>query len=143
GWNLPFSEMDTLVGALVRPCRSYGRTFSYELELLATELASNIFVHAYGIDSDVPPDKAADARFDIRTELRLERDGIVLDLWDQGTEFTVPEGFSGRSPSPENLAEGGYGLSLLSRLSEEAVYERTADGSNHWHIVKKYKEKET
>jgi anti-sigma regulatory factor (Ser/Thr protein kinase) len=139
-WSIPFSEMDALVDSLVRPCRAYGQPFSYEFELLATELTSNVFNHAYGMDSEHPSGGTAGAAVEIRTELSLRHDGITLDLRDRGSEFTTPGGIGGRSPSPEDLSEGGYGLSLLSRLSDEIVYERTDDGSNHWHIVKRLKE---
>lgn len=137
-WDLASAEYDRVVASLVEACGRYGPSFAYEVDLLASELVSNILRHAYGIDLDSRKSNAGQARVSIRTELRLEESGVILDVFDRGAVF---EGAGDATFVPSEPSEGGYGLGILSALSDEVSYLRTADGHNHWRIVKKIKER--
>ena len=137
-WRSPPSALDTIVSTLVSPCRGYGPTFAYEMELLASELFSNIYRHAYGI-KDLNRDPPVGLDPFIRIHLELGVGGIVLDVEDHGREFSGPTGSADSLPGPDSLSEGGYGFAILKRLTDSIGYARVAE-SNHWHLVKNKKE---
>lgn len=134
-WAEAPREMDRLVAAISAPCRGYGPTFAYELELATTELISNIYRHAYGLrfDEDAEAGKTEGAL--IEMELRLEEGGIVLDLFDHGAPFPEAERERAR-PLGNPSEDGGYGLSIIAELSREFTYDDSVPGTNHWKIVK-------
>jgi len=136
-WHLAPAEYDRIVASLVEVCGRYGSHFAYEVDLLVSELLSNIVRHAYGYDLSSPESKAAGTKISIRTEISLAESGLVLDLFDDGAAF---KGSVGIAHLPIEPREGGYGLGILSVLSDEVSYERSADGLNHWRIAKSIKE---
>jgi len=67
--------------------------------------------------------------------MSLSRQGVILDTFDGGERFS-----SSVDAIPEHkddlLSEGGFGLSIVKKLSNAFSYERLDDGTNHWTIVK-------
>jgi len=131
-WHAPPIEMDAVVQALVSPCRGYGPDFASEMELMISELVSNIVRHAYRFSL---PGGVAGASFMLSSRMTLSREGVTLETFDRGVRFpstleSIPE------HKEDLLSEGGFGLSIVKQLSREFSYERLEDGSNHWIIVK-------
>ena len=85
------------------------------VQLVVEELVTNIFNYGY-------------ERLDGTVDITIEVDSgfVTLTIRDQSLEFNpfliVPEG---TDPS-----EGGRGLSLVRRLTETTLYERTSEGEN-------------
>ena len=108
----------------------YGEELASSIELVSSELLTNIIRHSY-----VGPDSNSDEtpRF-IRIELSLNLDDIVIDLYDSGKAFDfsdVPD------PDLETASEGGYGLWIVKELSDSVQYSReNNDTVNHWSILK-------
>jgi serine/threonine-protein kinase RsbW len=100
-------------------------TITYNVQLAAHEICTNIVDHAY--------EGRGDGR--IQTSLTIEDAGhrIVIDLWDQGNSFepgAVPEPILGE-PQVH-----GYGLFLAEQLLDTVQYE-AHPGGNHWQLTKR------
>lgn len=102
----------------------YGEKIADEMELIASELATNAITHA-GPD----PLTAGDG---MEAEIRLEPDRIVFDLLYPGKAFD-PEARGTELPNP--LEEGGRGILIVRALADELLYSHDS-GRNHWHLVK-------
>jgi serine/threonine-protein kinase RsbW len=84
--------------------------------LLASELVTNGVRHAR-ITADEP----------LRLSASLRTATLRLELWDNGTDGTVPR----RTPQRDH-AGGGYGLDLVAQLSSIWGVERDARGTTVW-----------
>lgn len=85
-------------------------------------------------------DMSAEENREIRIELELDRDFIVMHSVDTGKPFDL------ESVIPPDLnvpKEGGYGIWIVRRLMDEVAYTRTGKSENHWRLVKRFgKEKQ-
>jgi phosphoserine phosphatase RsbU/P len=115
--------------------------FFSELELVTTELVTNIITHAYGLDPknldthDTYPDEIPPT---IDVQLKNKNHLLIIDVYDHGKAF---EQETYIEPDPLNLQVGGYGYLLIRKLTDAVIYTREPDNRNHWHLEKSIKEK--
>lgn len=102
---------------------------SFELALV--EAMNNVIEHGY----------AYDAAQQLRVDLSIGADEFVCDIVDHG--HRLPEAIirtlrdrAACLPSPQALAESGYGLALMSAYADDLIY-RNTDGANMLRLVKK------
>lgn len=96
----------------------------YQLQLAASELATNIMTHAYG-----------DCLSGVIELHAVGSDGAVtLEFFDSGTEYQMK---TPTLPELERLAEGGYGSFIIQQSVDRVIYER-ADERNHWRLEKQF-----
>jgi serine/threonine-protein kinase RsbW len=97
---------------------------SYNIQLAANEIFTNIVGHAYaGVDV---------GRVAIAISLLAAPRRLLVELRDQGAQFdpvAVP------APSLEEAQVHGYGLFLVEQLMDEVVYQPLPDG-NCWQLTK-------
>lgn len=95
-----------------------------EIKLALDEGFTNAVRHAHEkLPSDTP----------IEIQFTIWDDRIEIRIWDRGEPFdpnTLPE------PAPGTLQEGGFGWSLIRRLTDRVSYERSEDGRNCLLLVK-------
>jgi anti-sigma regulatory factor (Ser/Thr protein kinase) len=103
-----------------------------EYELAASEIATNIVVHAY---------KASPFIGRIQGRICLCADRVTMDIIDSGKALVQPK-------DPKNLPGthrkfsfkdppvSGYGLLIANRLLDKLVYSRLQDERNHWRLEK-------
>jgi len=94
-----------------------------DLALAVTEVCTNIARHGY-----------RDAAGDIEVHVARDAGGVHVTILDQAPPF-VPDQVS--LPSPEALAEGGYGLALVRRVIDEMHVQPVAGGGNRTVLVKR------
>ncbi len=119
-------NLDPAVAFVRDAALPYGMDFADEIELVASELITNVITHSISRSMDIG--------------LRQEADGIVIDLQYPGESFD-PE--AGSSTLPDPLEEGGRGIHIVRALVDELKYSYNAipdgpdkPGFNRWHIVK-------
>ncbi len=115
-------NMDGLIATIRENAAIYGPDFAYEIELASSEAITNIVEHAYRTKSGP-----------IRMEIQLEAEAISLDFYDQGGTFAYDPS---AAPNPEDLLEGGYGLSIMTQVFDEVIYEPDEQNGNHWRLIK-------
>lgn len=96
-----------------------------ELKLALDEGFTNVVRHAH---ENLPKETPIDIQFTIWD------DRIEIRIWDRGEPFdpsTLPE------PELGSLQEGGFGWSLIRRLTDRVSYERGEDGRNCLLLVKR------
>jgi anti-sigma regulatory factor (Ser/Thr protein kinase) len=103
-----------------------------EYELAASEIATNIVVHAY---KDCP----YVGRIQGRICLRADR--VTMDIIDSGRAFVQPKGPKNISGSTRKFSlkdppVSGYGLLIANRLLDKLEYSRLQDGRNFWRLEK-------
>jgi serine/threonine-protein kinase RsbW len=109
------------------------------------EIATNVIRHAY------PGGGAAEHPDAIRLDLRAYPDRAEATFADRGVAYAAPETPTAPVGMPDTpvagavdpddllaLAEGGYGLALARAAVDELDYERSADGINHWRLMKRF-----
>lgn len=98
----------------------------YQLELAASEAASNIITHAY---RDAPAQEIL-----IEVEVFAER--ICVRLWHTGKAFSpellAPPVFDGSQTS-------GFGLYIIDQCMDKVDYSRNAHGKNIVYMTKNYR----
>ena len=94
-----------------------------DLALAVTEVCTNIAVHGY-----------RDAAGDIEVHVARDAGGVHVTILDRAPPF-VPDQAS--LPSPEALAEGGYGLGLVRSVIDELHIQPVAGGGNRTVLVKR------
>lgn len=96
-----------------------------EIKLALDEGFTNAVRHAHeNLPSETP----------IEIQFTLWDDRLEIRIWDQGEPFdpnTLAE------PAPGTLQEGGFGWSLIRRLTDRVSYERGEDGRNCLLLVKR------
>ena len=90
-----------------------------------SEICTNVVRHGYRGRSG-----------EIRVTASRDAGTIRLTIEDDAPPF-APEGT--QSPSPERLAEGGYGLSLIHALADEITHESLGARGNRTTLVKREK----
>ncbi len=98
-------------------------------ELALQELLTNLVEHAYAGD----PNKLIKVVFSITPEK------ITIQTYDTGIPARVNLNHV-RMPSPDELAEGGYGIAIIQSVMDEVNY-FTLNGTNTWELVKNLKQR--
>lgn len=119
-------NLDVAVSFVKEAALPYGQDFADKLELVASELITNVITHS--------------ASSEMTICLVQEADRIVFDLQYSGEPFD-PDAKGTLLPEP--LEEGGRGIRIVRALVDELEYshEPTPNspdklGYNHWHAVK-------
>jgi serine/threonine-protein kinase RsbW len=100
-------------------------TLSYNIQLAAHEVCTNIIHHAYA-ESD-------GGRIEIALRLEFaETPTFTIDLRDTGRPFD-PDGYS--DPNLDEVRVHGYGLFLIRHLMDTVTY-TPGTGQNHWCLTK-------
>lgn len=94
-----------------------------DLALAVTEVCTNIARHGY-----------RDAAGDIEVHVAREAGAIHVTILDRAAPF-VPDRAS--LPSPETMAERGYGLGLVQSVVDEVYVQPIAGGGNRTILVKR------
>jgi len=121
-------NLDSAVAFVRDAALPYGSGVADEMELIASELVTNVITHAR-LDSPAAEEKD-DQVMDLI--IRLEADRIIFDLLYHGERFDPDS--SGRG-LPDPLEEGGRGIHIVRALADEIEYSHTS-GMNRWHCVK-------
>lgn len=98
-----------------------------DIELVATEVVTNIIRHAYRGAGDQ----------NIHINLRMENETLILTVQDWGRPFD-PE----QVPPPDfdGSRSGGFGLYIIDQLVDELVFSRNESGCNHTRLTINMKE---
>jgi len=100
-------------------------TLSYNVQLAAHEVCTNIITHAYS--------NSGDGRIEMTLTLRRdEQPCLTIDLHDTGKAFDAE---SYNAPDLDEVRVHGYGLFLIRNLMDNVTYTPTA-GRNHWSLTK-------
>jgi anti-sigma regulatory factor (Ser/Thr protein kinase) len=95
-----------------------------ELSLAVTEICTNIVRHGY----------QGEVAGDIEVHISTEDDAVHVTILDRAPPF-VPDRI--QAPSPEALAEGGYGLVLARGMVDEIRFQPAPGGGNRTTLVKR------
>ncbi len=104
----------------------------YQVKLAVHETCTNIIDHAYGLRDRRPESRNEEDRIEAVLSLVKEPTRLVIDLYDSGVSFNLPDI---QTPNQEEVQERGYGLFLIRELMSEIRYE-TSPQKNHWRLVK-------
>jgi PAS domain S-box-containing protein len=122
-------NLDPAVAYVRAAALPYGAGFADEMELVASELITNVITHS--------------ASQNMELRLRQEADRVLFDLQYPGESFD-PE--AGGMELPDPLEEGGRGIHIVRALVDELQYSYQivsagpgSPGLNHWHFVKSAK----
>jgi serine phosphatase RsbU (regulator of sigma subunit)/anti-sigma regulatory factor (Ser/Thr protein kinase) len=128
-WRIPsdLTELATLQRATNPllthlPDADTAQTWLYELQLVLTEVISNIIRHGYDDEEGM-----------IHGLVQLHSDDVQVDIVDGGKAYTLPE----QPPAMQimdDLPEGGYGLHIIYNLTDRFEHRRLANETNHWHL---------
>lgn len=121
-YEAKIEKLDMMNHKVREACTPYGEEFAYAMELVSSELLTNIIKHAYHEKKGL-----------IRMELLLTQDRVELDLFDTADPYI--EAQLPRSDSTETR-EGGYGLDIVRGLCDTLLHEQLDPSGNHWHVVK-------
>jgi PAS domain S-box-containing protein len=121
-WRASFAtslaSLDEVPLRVAEACFSYGAAVARDLELVVSEMLSNIREHGYA-ESEGP----------VELELRCETRGVELVIREWGRTFDM----SALSPPPLGTAEeGGFGLFLIREVMEHFSYEPGGADGNLW-----------
>ena len=94
------------------------------VQLAAHEVCANMVRHAYAGRSD--------GRIVVGLRLEEAPRRLLVELRDTGLPFDPGQA---RTPEPDELPTGGYGLLLVRKLMDEVRYTSGPDG-NRWLLVK-------
>ena len=116
-------EVRKFVNRICMQAPGDGKRLGDEMSLIINEAFCNIVKHG---DSKKP----------IRITAELRKEGITLELLDQGLPFD-PEN---NNPNLTGNFDGGYGWHIMKELSDSLSYEKkkTLDDWNHFRVFKSY-----
>ena len=104
----------------------------YQVKLAVHETCTNIIDHAYGLRDPSARSRSQEDRIEAVLSLVKEPISLVIDLYDSGVSFNLPDV---QTPNQGEVQERGYGLFLIRELMSEIRYE-TSPQKNHWRLVK-------
>ncbi len=123
-YTASLDNLHSLAGGKVRQIAApYGDSFAYELELAASEIATNIIQHAY-----------QGGEGEIRGELRLYSHGIEVEMLDRGTTFDIEKV---KVPDLGMEQEGGFGIFVSRKVTDELKYTPGQPSGNVWQLAKR------
>lgn len=122
-FDLSMETLEDVVAFVPKTVASYGEKFTGEIELAASEIVTNILRHGY-----------QGTRGAVRLEIGLLPEGVTIDFFDDGLPFDVD---SVHAPDLDLIPEGGYGLHIIRRCTDELSHENGVRCSNHWRISKR------
>jgi anti-sigma regulatory factor (Ser/Thr protein kinase) len=96
---------------------------AFDLSVAVTEVCTNIICHGYHDRADG----------DIAIQARKDGDAIRLTIVDTAPRFAPRDR---AAPTPQALAEGGYGLFLIHTMVDEVAYEAVGGQGNRTILVK-------
>lgn len=103
---------------------------SNRLRLVLAEAYSNVVRHAHRDQPNLP----------IQICLELKERDLALEVWDCGRGYDLT---AYMAPTPEAMAEGGYGWLIMNRLMDRVEYSlQVAGGCNCLKLEAKLAEKE-
>lgn len=94
-----------------------------DLLVALSEVSTNVVRHGYAGRSGT-----------IRVEAARTGDAVRLEIEDDAEPFAPGDA---KTPAPERLSEGGYGLSLIHALADEIRHETLGDRGNRTTLVKR------
>jgi serine/threonine-protein kinase RsbW len=97
--------------------------FTHNVMLAVHEACVNIIEHAYCSMS---------GRINLVFSLFGDPDRFVVDIYDTGRKFTLPEI---HQTNLNELQINGYGLFLIDSMMDEVIYD-PGTNQNHWHFEK-------
>ncbi|WP_028975403.1 PAS domain S-box protein [Spirochaeta cellobiosiphila] len=122
-----FNELDNIVLWSKSCCRRYSEEFAMQIELVMSELITNIIKYA------IPSEEHKN----IDIQIDLQEDGVIFQVSDYGISFDYDHR---RNPDFNEPHEGGYGLWMMNELMDKVTYTvEKADHLNHWVLSKKVK----
>ena len=126
-------QLRQVLQSLIFESNTVRTNFLNEYELAASEIATNIVVHAYKNSSYLGR---------IQGRICMCSDRVTMDMIDSGIAFVQPKGPRNMSSMTRKFSlkdppASGYGLMIASRLLDELQYSRLPDGRNHWRLEKK------
>lgn len=127
-------NLDPAVAFVRDAALPYGSKIADDMELVASELVTNVIKHA-NPESAVAGNHANAAARDTMSmdiSLHLESGRIIFDLVYPGPPFS-PDTRARTLPDP--FQEGGRGIHIVRALVDELEYSSTP--MNHWHVVKR------
>jgi sigma-B regulation protein RsbU (phosphoserine phosphatase) len=116
------NDLNRMTALVQQTALAYGSDFAYQLELVVSEIVTNVIKHAYRLTSG-----------EIRGQIGLFPDRVEVDLYDDGTPFDL---LSVPTPDLSKLQEGRYGLFIARQLTDELVYTPATPEGNHWQLIK-------
>jgi anti-sigma regulatory factor (Ser/Thr protein kinase) len=97
--------------------------FTHNVMLAVHETCVNIIEHAY---------LSMTGRINLVISLFSDPDRFVIDIYDTGKKFTLPEI---QQTNLDELQINGYGLFLIDSMMDEVIYD-PGTNQNHWHFEK-------
>jgi serine/threonine-protein kinase RsbW len=123
-YQIDLKNFDEPVRFIRKHIEQYGIDFAYQVELALSEIITNIAKHAYRKKTG-----------ELRGEISLQEDGVLIDLYDDGESFDptkLPE------IDFEEAHTSGYGIHIIRQIMSEMEYSDGGErGKNHWRLVKK------
>jgi serine/threonine-protein kinase RsbW len=95
--------------------------------LAVVEALTNVHRHAYPADRPGP----------VSLAVHREEDSLVAVIRDRGATFDPKESGTIAMPRPEQLAEGGYGLAIVTEVMDEIRHRRLPDRGNELTLSKR------
>ena len=74
----------------------------------------------------------------IDLEVEVHSNVLEIRIWDRGPGFDIEQYFQTRSPTVDESAEGGRGLSLMRQIADDLHYSQTHDQRNCLYISKRF-----
>jgi serine/threonine-protein kinase RsbW len=108
-------DVRSWIGTIARSA-GFSEGETHDLAVALSEVCSNSYRHSYS--------GRTDGRIDLEAE--LENGQLRLTVRDYGTPFDASEH---GEPHPAELSEGGYGLFLIRRLTDEVKYTKMGVGT--------------
>jgi serine/threonine-protein kinase RsbW len=99
------------------------------IQLAIREACTNVIRHAY-------QDRPVGA---LRLRLDLFEGGVSIEIEDEGKPMPAGKFEGAEMPEVKDLAEGGYGLSLIYQLMDHVQYGTAENGANHVRMLRSFR----
>jgi len=122
-FDLRLETLDALVGAVRAEVRCFGPRFAGDLEVAASEIATNILRHGY-----------AGGHGPVGVEIGMQTDRVTVEFRDEGLPFDLD---AVAEPDLQRFQTGGYGIHIVRSFTDELVHESSGTAGNLWRIMKR------
>ncbi len=116
--------LDHILSTIYEYAANYSVDFANQVELGCSEILTNIIKHAYKNSTGM-----------IEINIHLAPDGLGFDFLDHGEPFDID---LVSEPEPDQLLEGGYGISIIKQIFDEIIFQPDKINGNRWQLFKKY-----